>query len=143
MKGFPFKRHLILLVTAILLIGIMVPLATFAKSNKGEPHHALLSSKVTQHVDPFLGITTVTVTTDALCGTSSTTVVPPPTLKKGDRVVGSAKVTPINDPNEASEGETLVLLEQNSQFTKPIATIGINDGDVLVTFTAAVDKDTL
>lgn len=65
LQRFPFKRHLTLLALCFLLIGVIVPTATFAKSHSGEPHQPLIPSQVTPQTDPSTGLTTTDVTTDA------------------------------------------------------------------------------
>src|SRR5260370_26263551 len=56
MKRFRLKRQLIILACIIVAICVAIPVATFAKSASGEPHHPLIASKVTQHTDPATGL---------------------------------------------------------------------------------------
>lgn len=92
MKRFPFKRHLIILVPCILLIGAIVPLATFAASPARQA-----SSEQT---------TTVTVKNRCVIEGRQTLV----TLKSGQEIKGSA-VMKGNDTNH--EEEALALYEVN------------------------------
>lgn len=136
MKGFPFKRHLIVLGVVVLLIGIMVPLASFAKqSPPGERPRSISASLAAQSAAPGKPIS---ITTDC----SSTTLQTIATFSKGDQVQGTAMLTS-GDPNEASENENLHLQEQNSQFTKPITTVTINNSPQNFFFVAGTFHDTL
>ncbi len=66
MSRIPFKRHFVILVTCILAIGVIVPIATFAKSNNSEPHRRPLPTK--SHVAKLAsGGTSFSITTDANC----------------------------------------------------------------------------
>jgi hypothetical protein len=109
MKRFPFKRHLILLGAAILLIGVMIPLASFARSSSSEPHHPITPAQVV--AGPATSGTVVTATTEADCGNPTILV---PTLHKGDVVNIQAEVVPTNGETfsgEQSEGEFLKVYD--------------------------------
>lgn len=120
MKHLPFKRHLTFLALGLLIIGVMVPLATFAKSSAQQP-----SAVQTSVVQPNWSVATaVTVTTDC-----RKVVFPTPgrqvigTFTANHEVQGSGVMTS-GDPTEVNE-EAIALIETNGSFTKLIFATGV------------------
>jgi len=133
MSRIPFKRHFVILVTCILAIGVIVPIATFAKSNNSEPHRRPLPTK--SHVAKLAsGGTSFSITTDANCNIGADTVV---SFHNGDTVSGTASLasTP-PDPGEASENEPLLLQGTNVPSIPPIP---VDTGSQSFSFIAAGD----
>jgi hypothetical protein len=115
MKGFPFKRHLIIIVTCLLAIGVIVPIATFAKSASGEPHSSPPHPpKVTLHINTATGDTSVNATIQEGCPPSAPLNSTP--FKANDVISGSASLSS-TDPNEANEpSEPLNIFDTNGQL---------------------------
>ena len=90
-----FKRYLIILAPCILLIGIVVPLKTFAAS----PTHQAVSKNAV--------VTLVTLTATNRCVVEGAQTIV--TLNKGQEIEGSAVMTSSEDGNH--EEEALVLYE--------------------------------
>lgn len=120
MKHFPFKRHLTFLALGLLIIGIMVPLATFAKSSVQQPSTVSTSTVVPNWSVP----TKVTVTTDC-----RKVVFPTPgrqvigTFNANHEVIGSGVMTS-GDATEVNQ-EAIALIETNGSFTKLIFATGV------------------
>lgn len=120
MKRFLLRRHFILLGVCVLLLGVMVPIATFAKGAGSEPHHTFHSSTVTQSVDPSTGVVTAKATTDASCDNPTIII---PSLRKGDKVHIEAEIVPTNGESfasEQSEQEFLKIYDLFGDFVQPI-----------------------
>ena len=116
MSRIPFKRHLVILVTCLLALGVIVPIATFAKGMPaGEQKHSVHPTIIHSAQG-----TTVTITTDC----SSVPLQLLTSLQAGDTLTANATLTS-GDPNEESEGETLVIQEQNSSFTRTLLTLDV------------------
>lgn len=145
MKGIPFKRHLILLGAVILLIGVMVPLASFAKSSTGEPHgRPPQPPKVTFKTNPTTGKSDPTAT--IMQGCPAAAPINPTPFRAGDVITGTATFTS-TDTGESSETEEAnnalevfvtippvsVKLNQTSSFTF-IARAGDNLNACFVTY---------
>ena len=120
MKHLPFKRHLTFLALGLLIIGVMVPLATFAKSSAQQP-----SAVTTSVVLPNWNVPTkVTVTTDC-----RKVVFPTPgrqvigTFNANHEVQGSGVMTS-GDLTEVNQ-EAIALIETNGSFTKLIFATGV------------------
>ena len=135
MSRIPFKRHLVILVTCLLALGVIVPLATFAKGTPPGEQKRHDHPKVTHTAQD----TSVTITTDC----SSVPLQLLTTLQVGDTLTGNATLTS-SDPNEESEGETLVIQEQNSSFTRTLLTLDVATGSATIpTLTATVANDSI
>ena len=120
MKHLPFTRHLTFLALGLLIIGIMVPLATFAKSSVQQ-----LSTVPSSTVVPNWSVPTkVTVTTDC-----RKVVFPTPgrqvigTFNANHEVIGSGVMTS-GDATEVNQ-EAIALIETNGSFTKLIFATGV------------------
>lgn len=120
MKHLPFKRHLTFLALGLLIIGVMVPLATFAKSSVQQPSAVQTSVVLPNWNTP----TTVTVTTDC-----RKVVFPTPgrqvigTFNANHEVQGSGVMTS-GDATEVNQ-EAIALIETNGSFTKLIFATGV------------------
>lgn len=110
--------------SCLLLIGIAVPIATFAKSAAPEPHNTIAS---TSHVAALAssGGFSFSTTTDTQCSPGVATPITPP-LTIGDHVVGHIGFTtaPGVDPaEEGPEAETLLVSDTKGSFSKVIGFI--------------------
>lgn len=136
MSRIPFKRHLIILVTCILAIGVIVPIATFAKGTPPGEQKRPQHSAVHSH---FQSGQPIQITTDCSSVPLQLLVI----LNQGDQLTGSATLT-TSDPDEESEGETLVIQEQNSSFTKTLLTLDVATGSATIPpLTASVNNDNI
>ncbi len=129
MSRIPFKRHLIILVTCLLALGVIVPLATFAKGTPpGEQKRT--------NVHPAIATAGQPTPITADCSGPQTLV----TLNKGDVFNANATLT-TTDPNEQSEGEFLQILDGSVSPPTVLLTVDDNTGSGSVTFTATVSND--
>ncbi len=120
MKHLPFKRHLTFLALGLLIIGVMIPLATFAKSSAQQPSTVQSSTVVPNWSVP----TKVTVTTDC-----RNVVFPSPgrqvigTFNANHEVLGSGVMSSA-DSGEINQ-EAIALIETNGSFTKLVFATGV------------------
>ncbi len=129
MSRIPFKRQLVILVTCLLAIGVIVPIATFAKGTPpGEQKRVNIHPAIATAGQP------TPITAD--CSSPQTLV----TLNKGDVFNASATLT-TTDPNEQSEGEFLQILDGSVSPPTVLLTVDDNTGSGSVTFTATVSND--
>ncbi len=135
MKRFPFKRQVIILVSIIAALCVAIPVATFAKGTPPGEQKRSERPKVTHNAQS----TTVTITTDC----SSVPLQLVTTLQISDTLNASATLIS-SDPDEESEGETLVIQEQNSSFTRTLLTLDVATGSATITpLTATVANDNI
>jgi len=123
MKRFPFKRQLIILASIIAALCVAIPVATFAHGAPLGEQKRNERPKVTHNAQD----TTVTVTTDC----SSVPLQRLTTLQTGDTLTLGATLTS-SDPDEESEGETLVIQEQNSLFTRTVLNLDVAKGNATI-----------
>jgi hypothetical protein len=89
-----------MLISCVLLIGVMVPVATFAKSASSEPHHPSHPPQVKMQTDPATGLSDPTAT--IMQGCPATAPINSTGFNAGDVVSVTAKFTS-TDSGEANE----------------------------------------
>ncbi|HVB24618.1 MAG TPA: alpha/beta hydrolase [Ktedonobacteraceae bacterium] len=132
MKGLPFKRHLVILFTCLLAIGVIVPIATFAKGTpSGEQKRAQ------SHV-VFAAVAGQSTPVTADCSSPQPLV----TLQKGDTLQLSATLTS-TDPNEQSEGEFLQVFDNITSPPTNLVNLDNNTGSTSITHIATANGENI
>lgn len=117
LSRFPFKRQIIILACCLILIGITVPIATFAKgSPPGE-------QKRTQTVHSTLATQGQPISITADCSSPQLLA----TLNKGDQLTATATLTS-SDSGEQAEGEFLHILDASTNPATNLLTVDNNAG---------------